>query len=884
MSNFREVTFGEHVFSHIDENQYLQKLYNGILFNYSRRLFQLNELKDQEINLHDALTFADILSKSYGTSLADVHKTRAQEMVALLYDMYQGTEEAEEIRYYLGSVLANTGNYLGMGRLTPDFKNPTFLENAFMYYNMKSLRIPTEASGRFFPAQKEIYDNLGRDYFSYSAPTSMGKTFMMRVFIKQQIMKGVQKNFALLIPTKALINEIYGELVDELKSLLKEHNYRIVTSAGSIALEQKHNYIFVLTPERMLYILNDDPDLKLDYVFVDEAHKISSDDKRSSFYYMVIEKLEERESHPHIIFASPYIPNPDVYLGILENGQQYNPDNQIACSYAPVSQLKYIVDLWERNIRIFDSYSKKFIKLCDMDREYSLSEIISRIGDRRHNIVYCKSKNDAIQFARDYVSEMEIPDSTDKKLLDLAEAIKKDVHKQYYLADLVRKGVAYHIGYLPSNIRLQLEDYYREGLIKTMFCTSTLLEGVNLPAENLFITSYKKGLSKFSEVDFKNLMGRVGRAKYNLYGNVFVVRLKSQDNDSDLQKYEELLSSDVPPQKLSIETELNSNQKQLIVDTLCSGEVEIPRSKKDQSDDNYDLMRKTMLILAGDIAHGRRNARVFREFLAGGYLNQQQITLIKENFSAPDKIPDDDINVSYDQLEGLRKLVRSGACYPKIDKESREANYYETRDFLIALAKAFKWRSYERGTLGAFKDGEYTKLNWYSVLLNKWISGHGLNYIMTETIKDYDKYKRKVWINNHEWETYDRSRRHDNFIIANSLEAIEDVLLFRLSNYFLRFSEEWKNQHPDEDLTNDWHEFIEYGTSNKIRIILQRSGYKRESAYYIRQHADKYIRGPADNPKLLLKALLESPNELVRIDTEEIRYNVPELFIEDGEI
>ena len=45
---------------------------------------------------------------------------------------------------------------------------------------------------------------------------------------------------------------------------------------------------------------------------------------------------------------------------------------------------------------------------------------------------------------------------------------------------------------------------------------------------------------------------------------------------------------------------------------------------------------------------------------------------------------------------------------------------------------------------------------------------------------------------------------------------------------------------------------------------------------------DKYIRNSAKNPKLLLKVLLESPNKLVRIDTEEIRYNVPELFIEDG--
>ena len=40
-----------------------------------------------------------------------------------------------------------------------------------------------------------------------------------------------------------------------------------------------------MTPERMLYILIDDPELKIDYLFVDEAHKISSNDKRSVFYY-----------------------------------------------------------------------------------------------------------------------------------------------------------------------------------------------------------------------------------------------------------------------------------------------------------------------------------------------------------------------------------------------------------------------------------------------------------------------------------------------------------------------------------------------------------------------------------------------------------------------
>ena len=43
-----------------------------------------------------------------------------------------------------------------------------------------------------------------------------------------------------------------------------------------------------------------------------------------------------------------------------------------------------------------------------------------------------------------------------------------------------------------------------------MFCTSTLLEGVNLPAKNIFIFSNAIGNSKFSDVDFWNLAGRAG--------------------------------------------------------------------------------------------------------------------------------------------------------------------------------------------------------------------------------------------------------------------------------------------------------------------------------------------------------------------------------------
>lgn len=877
MSDFREISFGERLFSKIDDNAYLQKLYHNILINYSKRLFRLDEMEERPIDIEDAITFADILSKSCGTNLSEIHKTHAQEMVALLYDM---NPENAQIKYYLGSVLANTGNFLGMERMTPTFESATLLDRMSMYFNRDYLTVPSDRNLRFFPAQKEIYDNLTRPYFSYSAPTSMGKSFMMRVFIKQQIMSGVKKNFALLIPTKALINEVTSELIESLTTLLQENDYRIVTSSGSLALEAKHNYIFALTPERLLYILIGNPHIQIDYLFIDEAHKMSSGDQRSAFYFKVIEKLEERQIKPHIIFASPNIPNPNVYLDILTQQENCLSDDtaMIACRYAPVSQLKYIVDLWERNIRIYDSYSKKFIKLHDMSRPYTLSEIIARIGDRKHNIVYCKSKNDAIQFARDYAETQSV--IGDKKLSAFAEAIRSDVHKEYYLAELVEKGVAYHIGYLPANIRMQLENYYRSGLIKTMFCTSTLLEGVNLPAENLFITSFKKGLSKFSEVDFKNLIGRVGRAKYNLYGNVFIVRLERQEREEDLRKFESLLENDVPPQKLSIETELNSTQKNLIIKTLLSGNVEIHKYKQKQSEDNYELMRKTMLILLGDIVDGR-NSRVRREF--DPYLTPEIEDKIRKQFSVKGKRPDDDINISFDQVQGIEKLIREGLTYPEIRDQKRGADYNETLYFLNKLAVAFKWRIYESRTLGAGEGRNYTKLTWYTVLLIQWMQGHGLNYIIGESIKDYDDKKREVRVSYNEKEVFDGSQKHKNIIIADTLEAFEDVLLFRLSNYFLRFSEEYKRQHPNEPFTNDWYEFVEYGTTNRLRIILQRSGFKRDSTAYIRRNAEKYVRGTIDNPKLLKRALLECPNDLVRRDTEEIQYNVPELFIDEGE-
>lgn len=865
-SPFRKITLGEEIFSELDNNEYLHEIYENILFNYSSQLFRLKHAIKKEEYLDDALKFADLLSKSVGTKSADKHKIWAQEIVSLLHYIHPNNER---ILYYMGSVLLNAGNFRGFSKMTPSYKEASVIDRLFAEYNIDYLTIPAAPTKQFFPAQKKVYDSFNRDYFSYSAPTSMGKSFIMRMFIKKQVIDGKELNFAIIVPTKALINEVSNESINDLKELLEKKDYRIVTSSNDVTMNKKHNYIFVLTPERLLYLLIEHPNLKLDYLFIDEAHKISSKDKRSTFYYQSIEILSEREHRPHIIFASPNIPNPEVYLELIPDAKLLS-QNEFTSSYAPVSQIKYIIDFIDLNVCVYNSYKREYIYLTKLNANTRLEHVVAYVGKNAQNIVYCSSTNNAVQFARNYAKTQKSLGIQKLKLL--AKDIRKEVHNDYYLADLIERGVAYHIGYLPADIRLRLEEYYKEGLIKTIFCTSTLIEGVNLPADNLFITSYKSGVANFKDVDFKNLMGRVGRIKYNLYGNVFITRL---EDNLKKEKFQALVEKDVSRQQLSIVTELKDGHKKLIVDTLLSGSVEFERYGR-QSGDEYDLMRKFALILVRDIVKNR-NSRVRHEFAK--FLDDEKVSKIRDLFDNKSVKPDDDINISIDQTINLVDAIAKGLKYPNFDPE-KGANYPKVIDFMEKLCKIFKWEKYEKNTLGRVnKYGKHGQLAWYVVILLQWMHGYGLNNILKQAIEDKKKNNRDVKVGFFDWEPYDGTIRHKNFIIAESLEAIEEVILFKISNYFLKFSEEYKKQHNINNFDNDWYEYVEYGTTNKLRITLQRSGFTREASHYIRSHALEYVvyRG---NELRLKKTILDCPDDITQNDARKIQYNVPELFIE----
>lgn len=705
----------------------------------------------------------------------------------------------------------------------------------------------------------------------------------MQMFIKDQIQKGVHLNFARIVPTKALINEVREETVKGLDSLLKEMNYSVVTAASDFSLEEDHNFILVMTPERLLYLLISKPDFKLDYVFIDEAHKMTGRNSRGPFYYKIVDMLAQQDPIPHFIFASPNIPNPEVYLKLVTEAQQ-GKENAISSTFAPVTQFKFLISNESKSIRIFNDHTQDTIFVCKYNDEDASAIKFMRImtafdenkplSERKRNIAYFSGKNAAIQSAIAYSHGRD--DIDDKDLADLAEDIKNQVHGEYYLAKLIRKGIAYHIGYLPASIRQRIESLFKSGKITAMFCTSTLIEGVNLPADNLFITNYRSGRPPMTSVEFRNLIGRVGRIKFNLYGNVFFI---SDGNQVTEREYVRLLKEPIPEQRLSIVQDLKPKLKKHVVETLMSGSSKIEpydtKSQK-QSEEEYVMMRKFGLILLKDIMDNR-DILVRREFAK--YIPEGGEETIRQQFEGQKIYIDSDINISADQSRRLAAAIRNGACYPKV--QNGQFSHATVLAFLEQLSGIFNWDKYEFGTLGKRNGaGEHAKLNWYAVILSQWMEGHGLSYIMRKAVQYMKDHPEKFWLNEYTPSYFNDSAEHKNVVFADTLEVIENVILFSISNYFLRFSNMYiaiNGEHSLDD--NNWYEFVEYGTTNEITIFLQRNGFSRESANYIKDHPEYIIK--TDDGLRLSRSLLECKNTDVKSEATIILLNRPDLFMEE---
>ncbi|HXG06884.1 MAG TPA: helicase-related protein, partial [Nitrososphaera sp.] len=125
-----------------------------------------------------------------------------------------------------------------------------------------------------------------------------------------------------------------------------------------------------------------------------------------------------------------------------------------------------------------------------------------------------------------------------------AEILKEDDSElTKTLGQLVAKGVAFHhAGLGPSNRKI-VEESFKRGIIKVLTATPTLAAGVNLPARRVIISSIMRydsdygGSVPISVLEYKQLCGRAGRPKYDIFGEAIIVSDSSVNSDELYDHY-----------------------------------------------------------------------------------------------------------------------------------------------------------------------------------------------------------------------------------------------------------------------------------------------------------------------------------------------------------
>lgn len=337
------------------------------------------------------------------------------------------------------------------------------------------------------------------------APTSYGKTELILSFIN----KNEFEKICIISPTKSL-------LVQTKKRIINRFGYKKIITYPEMYSNKDNEIIAVLTQERLLRLLQNNPKLKFDLLIVDEAHNIldeySRDSTRSVILASVIIICKNRNSKVVCKYLTPFLKSKEsLKIKYISNDiEWYSVMEYIK------SELFYFYDLDNNKKMLLDQYSVKQDKLIDIKTDIleDDADIVINNCDNK-NIIYLNSPKKLENFANELFRKL--PKIKIDKLIKAANDLREYVHEDYKLADYIEKGIIYHHGSIPEQIRYFIEDLYlEEPEMKMLIANSTLLEGVNIPATRMFILDPCRGNNYLSPSSFKNLIGRVCR-----FGEIF---------------------------------------------------------------------------------------------------------------------------------------------------------------------------------------------------------------------------------------------------------------------------------------------------------------------------------------------------------------------------
>ncbi|MCL6417783.1 DEAD/DEAH box helicase [Aestuariirhabdus sp. Z084] len=692
-----------------------------------------------------------------------------------------------------------------------DFPNVKLLSDIYPELNFKYSFL-SEAEDEFrqelntvdhlsFPLtdfQRILWEDLTSDEDVITvAPTSAGKTHIILSYLIREIIESDGAFAAIVVPTRALISEVASKLYEIAKEQEYEKEIEICTIPKEDGYAEKT--FFVMTQERLFDALQSG-DLTFNYLFIDEAHNIT-DESRGVLLHLTIEKILE-DSLPQVIISMPS-PNYQNSFSTIFSEIDFKKD---ITSLSPVAKILIEVKPAGRKLKIRRLNTNNEVIIPKGFTGKNLSDIVMKFGQKSSNIIYRNQTNyceDMAQKIADKIEEYE----TTPELEEAADYVEEFIHDRFSLADNLRKGVAFHYGPLPSSIRVMIENLAKDNQIKFIACTSTLAEGVNLPAKNLFL--YKpmqpQGVGapvRLEDVKINNITGRAGRMLEHFAGNIFII----EPDEWQVQDYFD--ETDGVEEKIPTYFKAINEDLQSVILALQG----LYEHSEDSQYKFYTIANK----LIKEIAEGNFNKT----------LNAPELTLSEEEkstlFSVAQKAHQE-LNVAPFTLEASptigyiqqNKLFKFLNNLEDLDKwtlpHPKSSDLYKTLFKVCSQLENF----------GVYiPTGEYS-IGYMCTIAVKWIQGDSLKSIISEQI---------FWMESNKT---DEKEINPNKAVRDVIKAINNDITFRMANalrcYQVLLSTVLTLKNIELSNTK-LHTYMEIGASDERMIELISIGLSRESA------------------------------------------------------
>ena len=318
-----------------------------------------------------------------------------------------------------------------------------------------------------------------------SAPTSFGKSVLIQAYIAQKRPRSV----VIIVPTIALLDQFRRRLGGHFGSA-----YSIITRNDQ-APTGTENRIHILTQERLL----DREDIQdIDLLAIDEYYKLDntrehqSGSNRATLLNAAVRKYLYVAKQ--IFFLGPTVANVQMRDDLREKFAEFS---------SAVSTVA--VDVFD-----YKQTPEPYRMLASLLRRY----------DTDKSLIYSKSPPAARNLVNYLIQKS--PLSVTREILQLADWLAEHYHPHWILVPALRAGYGLHHGSVPRSVAQALVRHFNEGNLNALICTSTLIEGVNTAAKNVFVFDKKISTTNYDYFDFKNIVGRSGRMGHHFIGRVFL--------------------------------------------------------------------------------------------------------------------------------------------------------------------------------------------------------------------------------------------------------------------------------------------------------------------------------------------------------------------------